>query len=295
MESHARFLDLKSGLRIAYEEYGDPAGEPVIYCHGWPSSRLMAALAHEAACELGMRIIAPDRPGIGLSQFQPDRTFPDWPPLVAELMRALEIERYYVFGISGGGPYALATAWGNPDAVKAVAVASGAVPLAERDGNDGLFIAYKGLLELHRRNPAMIRLLFRMLRPLILMPVPNALAALGVAVLPPADRKALSDRNVFDICLESGREAWRKGSLGVAHDGGLYAQPWGFSPEEIRVPVRLWHGKQDRNFSWKLAEKLASGIPGCTARFVEDEGHYSLPIVRIREILEDLRSAKGLR
>jgi pimeloyl-ACP methyl ester carboxylesterase len=292
MESQPRFLDLKSGLRIAYEEYGDPAGEPVIFCHGWPSSRIMAALAHDAARALGLRIISPDRPGISLSQFQPGRTLLDWPSLVTELTQSLNIARYYVFGISGGGPYALATAWKNPDAVKAAAVASGAVPLAERTTNEGLFFAYAWLLGIHRRNSAMLRLLLRMFRPLILMPLPDAFKTAVIALQQRADRKALGgDRKAFDICFESSREAWRKDAAGATHDGLLYAEPWGFSPGEIRVPVRFWHGKDDRQFSWKLVEKLAPGIPRNASHFLENEGHYSLPIMHMHEILEDLRSA----
>ena len=81
------------------------------------------------------------------------------------------------------------------------------------------------------------------------------------------------------------------GAAGATHDGGLYAEPWGFSPGDIRVPVQLWHGRQDRQFSWKLAEQLAAAIPGCAAHFLEDEGHYSLPITHMREILGDLKNA----
>ena len=70
MEPSPRFFERKNGLRIAFAEYGDPSGEPVIFCHGWPSSRTQAALVHKAACEMEMRIVSPDRPGIALSQFQ---------------------------------------------------------------------------------------------------------------------------------------------------------------------------------------------------------------------------------
>ncbi len=292
MESHVRFFETNGGLRIAYEEYGDPAGEPVIFCHGWPSSRTQAALAHNAACEIGMRIISPDRPGIALSQFQPDRTLLDWPPLLAELTLALEIGRYRLLAISGGGPYALAAAWKNPEAVRAVAVVSGAIPLAGRNSNDGLFFAYAWLLGLHHRNPSMLRLLLRLARPVILMPVPDALKPLVLAFQQPADRKILSrDTDSCDICYKSTRDAWKMDALGATHDGELYARPWGFSPGEIRAPVRFWHGKEDRRFPWKEVEGMASAIPGCVTHFVENEGHNSLPISHMRQILSDLKNA----
>jgi pimeloyl-ACP methyl ester carboxylesterase len=73
-------------------------------------------------------------------------------------------------------------------------------------------------------------------------------------------------------------------------DAQIYAQPWGFTIEDVRVPVRLWHGKQDRAFSVHLVEELAKRLPDCKAHFIEDAGHYSLPIRHMREILEDLIS-----
>lgn len=292
MDSQPRFFESKSGSRLAYEEYGDPAGEPVIFCHGWPGSRLQGELAHASASQLGLRIISPDRPGISLSQFQAGRTVLDWPPLVAELAQSLNLGRYRVLGISGGAPYTLATAWANKASVKAAAVVSGAIPLAERTSNEGLFFAYVWLMAIHRRRPVMIEFLFRMLRPLMWFPVPGALMPMALALQEGGPGKALlRKRNACEISFKAGREAWRTDAAGPAHDGTLYAQPWGFSPGEIRVPVRLWHGKEDKRFSWKLAEQLASGIPGCATHFVENEGHNSLPIICMREILADLKSA----
>ena len=73
-------------------------------------------------------------------------------------------------------------------------------------------------------------------------------------------------------------------------DAQVYAKPWGFSLDEVRVPVRLWHGKEDRAFSVRLAEEIAGRLPDCKARYVAGEGHYSLPIRHIRAILQDLIS-----
>ena len=293
MESQPRFFETKSGLRIAYEEYGDPSGEPVIFCHGWPGSRAQGELADAAGRELGLRIISPDRPGISLSQFQKNRSVLDWPPLMADLAGALEISRYRLLAISGGAPYALAAAWADPGAVQAVAIVSGAVPLAERGTNAGLFFGYVWLMHIHRRSPAVLRLLMRLFRGLILLPVPAVLRPLVIAFQEPAGRRAMNrDRNAYEIYFKSTREAWRQNAVGAAHDGTLYAQPWGFSPGEIRVPVRFWHGRDDGRFSWKLVKSLAARIPRSVTHFVENEGHNSLPIARIREILEDLKSAK---
>jgi pimeloyl-ACP methyl ester carboxylesterase len=75
-------IELEDGGVIAFEEYGNANGVPVIFCHGWPSSRTMARLTDAPARELGIRIISPDRPGISGSSLQPDRKLTDWPRVV---------------------------------------------------------------------------------------------------------------------------------------------------------------------------------------------------------------------
>ena len=103
--------------------------------------------------------------------------------------------------------------------------------------------------------------------------------------------EVLQDPSIFERSYNCYRESWRGSALGVALDGEIYATPWGFDVGEIRTSVRLWHGKDDRSFHWQLAQEVAQKLPHCEARFVEHEGHYSLPIRFRREILEDLLSA----
>jgi pimeloyl-ACP methyl ester carboxylesterase len=104
-------IELSDGRRLGYAEFGDPGGAPVIYFHGWPGARVEARLGDEAAKGSGVRLIAIDRPGMGLSAFQPRRGFADWPDDVVEAAATLGLDRFALLGISGGGPYAAACAW----------------------------------------------------------------------------------------------------------------------------------------------------------------------------------------
>src|SRR5207237_7197199 len=99
MNRMAQTIRLKTGAQIAFDEYGDPNGAPVFCCHGWPSSRTMAQLTDEAANNLGLRIISPDRPGIRDSKFLPNRKLVDWPPLLSELASQLQIKRFRILAI----------------------------------------------------------------------------------------------------------------------------------------------------------------------------------------------------
>ncbi|MDP9004844.1 MAG: alpha/beta hydrolase [Verrucomicrobiota bacterium] len=277
-----------NGAMVAWCEYGDPNGAPVFFCHGWPNSRTMAELTDDAARELGVRIISPDRPGIRDSQFDPNRTLLDWPPLLAEFATYLRIDRFKILAISGGAPYAYAAAWMIPERVDAISVVSGAPPIAELEDLSGLLALYRRLLALRASRPGLLRALFHVARPFASIRLPIRVRPLVLKVLQPCDANVLRDSKSFEACFESARLAWRCSAAGVMTDAEIYAQPWGFPLEEVRMPVRLWHGKKDRTFSFLLAEQIAARLPNCEFYVVEGAGHYSLPIRNTHEILADL-------
>lgn len=248
----------------------------------------MAELAHDAARNVGARIISADRPGIRDSKFQANRRLVDWPPLLGALADHLAIDRFRIFAISGGAPYAYASGWMMPERVEKIAVVSGAPPIAELEDRNGLLGLYNRMLTLRESQPALLRALFRLARPFAAMKVPIRIRPLLLRVLQPCDANVLRDSRSFEACFESARQAWRSSAAGVMADAEIYAEPWGFPLEEVRVPVRLWHGTKDRTFSFRLAERIAARLPNCELRLVENAGHYSLPIRNAHEILADL-------
>jgi pimeloyl-ACP methyl ester carboxylesterase len=286
--TQTKMVQLQSGRRIAVDEYGDPAGTPVFFCHGWPSSRTMAVLTDEAARDLGVRIISPDRPGINESEFQKERTLLDWPPLLRELAAQLEIDRFRLLAISGGAPYAYVSGWSMPEKIEAIAVVSGAPPISELTEHHGLLKLYRWMLTLYRTHPELLRKFFQLARPFASRRIPIRLRPMFLKWLQPCDAAVLRDSRFFEACFESQRQAWRTSAEGVMVDAEIYARPWGFALEDVRTPVRLWHGKTDRSFSYHLAEEVAKRLPNCQARFVEAAGHYSLPIRHMHDILADL-------
>jgi pimeloyl-ACP methyl ester carboxylesterase len=290
--SGEKLVQLENGGVIAFQEYGDPGGTPIVFCHGWPSSRIMARLTNDAARDLAVRIISPDRPGISGSTFQPNRKLVDWPVVVQQLVDHLGIGEFRMLAISGGAPYAYATARAMPERVRTIAIVSGAPPIADRGDREGLLPLYRWMLALYRARPRLLRTLFYLVRPIASLrpPVRCRPLLLKMMMLQPWDAESLRDSAAFEAVFESQRRAWRGSVEGVMADAQIYAQPWGFPIEEVRVPVRLWHGKQDRAFSFRLAEEIAKCLPNCQAHYVEGAGHYSLPIRHMREILEDLIS-----
>lgn len=89
-------MTLPDGRKLGYAQYGSPTGKPIFYLHGFPGSRLEAALWDEQAKKLHARIISVDRPGYGWSSPQPDRTLSDHPKDVQKLAEELRVKEFGV-------------------------------------------------------------------------------------------------------------------------------------------------------------------------------------------------------
>jgi pimeloyl-ACP methyl ester carboxylesterase len=286
-----QIIALASGRAVALEEYGAPDGRPVFFFHGWPASGVQGALIADAATELGLRILSMDRPGIGQSSQHPARRLTDWPPMLAEVADRIGVKEFRVLGVSGGSPYAFASAWALPDRVEVAAVVCGAPPLAEMTDVSALHPAYRVLLRTYRFQPLLVRALIAACRPFALGNPPGWMVNLSLRSLPAPDAEVICDPVLGPKFLANFRGAFRGSAAGVFTDATIYAEPWGFPLEDVRTPVRLWHGRQDHNFAWQTAETMARRLPACELRIVEGEGHFSLAVRRRAEILRDLRDA----
>ncbi|MGB7930744.1 MAG: alpha/beta hydrolase [Gammaproteobacteria bacterium] len=276
---------LGDGCRLAYAEYGDPEGKPLFYCHGFPASRLEAALLDPAARKARVRIVAADRPGCGLSDFQPDRRIGDWPGDVVELADALGIERFAIVGVSGGGPYALACARKIPRRLTAVGVVCGLGPVQDSRAQRGMLWSRRLVFSLARRAPWLLRLSYAGVFEYFLRRRPAAILSMiaRTPVLP--DRRVLERSEVRRALLASIQESVRGGSLGILHELSLYTRKWDFRPEEIALTVDLWHGEADPIVPVVHARALVKQLPRVRPVILPGEGHFSLPINHMESIL----------
>ena len=290
-DSTSRTIRLRDGRALGYAEFGDPGGRPIFDFHGNPSSRLGSRLIDEAARQAGARLIGVDRPGIGLSDHKPDRRLLDWPDDVAQLADALGIDRFPVMGGSGGGPSALACAYGLPDRLTAVAVLFGPRPLDAWGATAGWSPAMRVQAFLGRHGPlAVIDLIMKALSLAMQSNAEKAMADM-IRDLPAADREVMSRPGVTQLGIDAIRDAFRTGSRGPALDYALSMRPWGFRVQDIRVPVYLWHGEADTTVPPAMGRYLAGAIPNCRARFIPNEGHYSLLPNHAGEIITTLLAA----
>jgi pimeloyl-ACP methyl ester carboxylesterase len=283
--TQVRLHRLGDGRQIAFSEYGDPHGAPVVYCHGFPSSRLEARLAHAVAHAQHLRLLAIDRPGFGGSDRQPGRRLLDWPGDVAQLTRLFGWEHFGVVGVSGGAPYALACALRLPEHVSAVAIVGGLAP-APVDA-----LPWHGVIArtCTLRCPPLARVLFALLVTGIKRVPRCLLGGLG-AHLAPADRAVLARPQVRAALLATFREAARQGSRSWAEEFALYVRDWGFDMRDVRAPVSVWHGGCDRVVAPAAGHAFAAQLANCQAHFLQHEGHYSLPLRYMTDIFATLRT-----
>ena len=153
-------ITLSDGRRLSFAEFGDRQGKPVFYFHGFPGSRLEAKLADGISRESQVRFIGIERPGFGLSDFKPGRSFIDWADDVAELANDLRIDRFSILGVSGGGPYAAACACKMPDRLEAVGIICGMGPVDVPELIRGMPWLYRQGLRLAGRLPGITTVLY---------------------------------------------------------------------------------------------------------------------------------------
>jgi pimeloyl-ACP methyl ester carboxylesterase len=279
-----RQITLPDGRTLGFAFYGAPRGKPIFYFHGFPSSRIEARFAHDLALACEAEIIAVDRPGYGLSDFLPGRTIGDWPRDVLQLADALGIDRFSVMAVSGGGPYALSCAYAIPDRIRAVGIVCGMGPMESPENSEGMVFLDRFGLFLGRKAPKMVWTLFALVA-IGLSCIPGTMVDLIATHLPKPDRQSLRRPDVRKLLADAFREAVRTGPEGPTHDILLYSGPWGFDLSGIQKEVHLWYGEKDLIVPPAIGRYLSQRIPGARLTLYPEDGHFSLIISRLKEIV----------
>ncbi|MDJ0628359.1 MAG: alpha/beta hydrolase [Rhodobacter sp.] len=272
---------------MAFAEYGDPAGGPVMLFHGTPGSRLAWGLVPGNPFPPGMRIVAPDRPGYGRSDPKPGRSLLDWAEDIEILADHLQLERFCIVGISGGGPGALACAAAMPGRLSSVSVAVGAAPTDAPGVFEGMSAVNRFFLRLAWRAPPLSTLNTRFVGAVVRR-YPARYIDLMQRKLHAVDRDVLAQSGIRNMLISDFTEALRQGSQGMVDDiAANHGRPWGFALDRIKTPVVFWYAEQDRSLPPAMGRFLAGQVPGSEFRLVEDAGHL-WPIAHLREILTEV-------
>lgn len=274
-------------VTASIHEGGDPGGVPVLMHHGTPGSGLLYAGHDALAREQGIRLIGYDRPGYGASSRHAGRAISDCVADVEAIADALGLERFASWGISGGGPHALACAALCSDRLVAVASLASVAPY----GAEGLdWLAGMGESNVEEfdavlAGEAALRPLLERDRDELLQAMPEMLVSAWETLLGPEDRAVLSGE-LAEFLVDSCAHGLQPGVDGWLDDNLTFVRDWGFELGAIDRPVLLLHGDDDRFVPVSHAHWLAERIPGVEARIDARDGHLTLLERRVREAHE---------
>lgn len=283
-------ITLPDGRRLSFAEFGDPDGIPVLYFHGCPSSRLEPMLIGDSVlASANLRVVALDRPGMGLSSFQAKRGFSAWPGDVSALADALGLVRFAVWGFSGGGPYAAVCAAKIPERLTNVVIVSGAWRMDEPDVLRGMPLPNRIMLLCARRIPSLLGLLFRAMAGMGQGEPTKELAKMKTYTTAPDYAWFEKEPRRFSLLGEIAREGVRTGTRGAVWDMRLYSKAFDFQLSDIRHPLTWFHGEDDVNYPIGAARRVCRGIPQVRLVACAHEAHLSLSSNRLLEVAEALR------
>lgn len=266
-------------------------GLPCLYHGGTPSGAVVDRLAVRAARDAGLRWITYSRPGYGDSTALPGRDVASVAADVEAILDHVGVDTFVTYGLSGGGPHALATAALMPSRCLGVASIGGVAP-AGAEGLDFLDgMAEDNVEEFGRARSGegpLVEFLSAGAASFAHVTGAEVVAALGGLVSPP-DQAALTGE-VGEYFASSFREALRTGIDGWRDDDLAFVKPWGFELADLRVPVAIWQGGQDLMVPPGHGRWLAAHIPGARAHLHPEDGHLSLGVANLPVILTDLRN-----
>jgi pimeloyl-ACP methyl ester carboxylesterase len=280
-----RSVTTAAGRVLTVREGGDPDGVPVLIQNGTPGSSLLYEPHLRDAEEKGIRLFAYDRPGYGGSSRHKGRTVADCAPDIAAICDALGVDRFCTWGVSGGGPHALAIAALLPERVAAAAALAPVAPF-EADGLD----FYEGMGQQNIDDFATVLAgeeehfaAVERNREQLLTASPEDLVSVWATLLGPADVEIL-DAEIAGFILENARAGIESSGAGWFDDEEAFLRPWGFELSSIRVPVLHWQGEQDKMVPFGHGVWLSGQIPGVESHLSPEDGHLTLYERRVPEV-----------
>lgn len=282
-------FNLPDGRILGYGDYGDPDGFPIFYFHGGQESRLSSRFMDSTAIKLQVRLIAPERLGVGLSTFHKNRTFLDWACDVEALADYLELGTFSIFGLSGGAPHVLACAYLLPNRILHVSLVSGTGPHNYKGKLKGMWFPVKLLhwfaaAKSDKNLRAFITSEYETLRE-----KPEKRLRQLQRFLPKPDRELLRETPQYGIdFIQGSKEAYKQGIEAVVQEWKLYVSDWGIPMRDITVKISLWYGTDDKMAPKYRGIHYHRILKNSELHILENEGHFSLTRKHLEILLNEL-------
>lgn len=268
-----RVVTLADGRTLAFTDFGDPKGYPIIFGHGMPGSRLEGRFFDKKAKQYGFRILTPDRPGIGKSEFLPGRKLLDYPDDIEQLADHLRLAYFCPIGWSSGGSRTLACCYRLADRVDLGVCLSGLTHFAEYPGSGGLLQATRW------PGPQLVRLSARLTRLTVTLIAWLSRRYPGLYLKGAEEMASKHDRQLLQELIKEGE--FRRDQLMCLNSGGRAIATdlmtelgnWGFSLRDVRTPVLIYQGEEDPFVPMDYARHLAKNLPSADLTPMPGIGH----------------------
>ncbi len=269
--SRDQILHLPDGRRLGYAEYGTNDGHPILFMHSAFGSRDHQYTDIRVLKKYGLRLIVPERPGVGLSDSRRNMTILDWADDVECLADHLGLDCFNIIGYSAGGPFALACAHKLHKRINRLVLASTMAPFTSIWDLDGISASYRLLLSLSKYAPSLLRPI------MLLINLPRRIDSFYDEMLKqmsPLDQALLREPQIRNWIIEEMKENLRQGDQHIFQELLLITRDWGFELSNIQVPIELWHGESDRAVPLRIVERLVNMLPDCRTHYLPGAGHY---------------------
>ncbi|MFP2997041.1 alpha/beta hydrolase [Spongiivirga sp. MCCC 1A20706] len=287
MSKRDQFLILKDERKLGFAEYGKRGGFPIIYCHGSQSSRLEMHYDMSFALKNDLRIIIVDRPGHGISDFNPNGSILEFGNDIKQLVDHLKINRFSVAGMSAGAPFALGIAYLFPESVYKTSVISGFAPF-NNESKKHLSNKVLQILNLAKSLPFFVKFLLKLQAKKIVHKPKKVLQGF-LNIMSEPDQRIPKNESVRQVIESTFKEAFRNGSKGIAYEiCNVLVQDWEFELDEIQAPITFWQGEKDTNVPFRWAELMANSFSNANLRKYPEEGHL-LIFKYAQEIFTELK------
>lgn len=269
-------ITLSDGRKIGFCEYGDKNGIPVFLFHGTPGSRIWFLEDDEIAHSLGIYLISTDRPGYGLSDKKENRTLLEWSSDIEEVANFLNINKFSVLGVSGGGAYAAAVSYCLPDRIDVCVLLSTVTPFINGKPPKDMCRTNRLAFFLTKHFPLLLKVSNQAQKKMIdenPEKYKNILKK-GGSHLSDWDNKVLLNEKGLEVSLMHSKEVYRQGVDEVLYESKLLTKEWGFNLKDIQVPVKIWHGEEDTLSPISEVKKIKSKFSNVETFYIENAGHF---------------------
>lgn len=288
-EPRTQTVQAPDGRQLEVVSYGPDNGRCLLFHSGTPSAAgISPALLAELA-KRDLRYVTFSRPGYSASSVMDGRAVGDVATDVQAILDALKVGSFFCAGQSGGGPHALACAALLPDRVIATASLAGVAPWPAEGLDWFASMGQENIDEFGatmKGRDALEHFLEHEAAGLHDLQAADVAASLR-GLVSDVDKAALTGAYA-EYMAGSLRRAISTGIAGWRDDDIAFLTPWGFDLPSIQTPVAVWQGGEDRMVPMAHGAWLAAHIPGAEQHLLPAEGHLSLVLNKIGDVLDGL-------